>query len=163
MGGYIATSKDIAQFIRANCSGPLLHNSMSPVICQQILTAFHIIKGNDGTTIGSTKLQALRDNSNFFRNEMIRIGLHVYGEEDSPIIPVMMYFPAKIAAFSRECLSRGLAVVMVGFPATSVVLSRARFCMSAELTRQDLEFAVKVIDEVATLLCLKYKNNSIGW
>lgn len=32
---------------------------------------------------------------------MKKIGLHVYGDVDSPIIPVMVYFPAKLAAFSR--------------------------------------------------------------
>ena len=57
---------------------------------------------------------------------MINMGLHVYGDFDSPIIPVLIYMPAKVAAFSRECLKRGVAIVVVGFPATSVILSRAR-------------------------------------
>ena len=74
----------------------------------------------------------------------------------------MIYFPAKIAAFSRECLKRGIAVVVVGFPATSVVLSRVRFCISASHTREDLEKAVAVIDEVTELLCMKYNKNFIG-
>lgn len=43
----------------------------------------------------------------------------------------MLYNPTKIAAFSRECYQRGLAVVVVGFPATPIVLSRTRFCVSA--------------------------------
>ena len=66
------------------------------------------------------------------------MGLHVYGDPDSPIIPVLIYFPAKIASFSRECLKRNVAVVVVGFPATSVILSRARFCISAGHSRADL-------------------------
>ena len=74
---------------------------------------------------------------------MIKMGLHVYGSYDSPIVPVLIYMPGKLAAFSRECLKRGVAVVVVGFPATSVVLSRARFCLSAGLTRADLENAVR--------------------
>ena len=162
MGGYIAASKEVIGFIKANSAGILHHNSMSPVICQQVITAFKIIMGEDGTSIGAAKLDALRDNSNFFRSEMKRIGLHVYGDVDSPIIPVMIYFPTKVAAFSRECLKRGLAVVVVGFPATSVILSRARFCISAGHSRADLEFAVKVIDEVASLLLLKYNKSFIG-
>lgn len=43
----------------------------------------------------------------------------------------MLYNPTKIAAFSRECYARGLAVVVVGFPATPIVLSRTRICVSA--------------------------------
>jgi len=162
MGGYIASSEAIINHIRANSAGLLYHNSMSPVVCQQVLTAFKVIMGEDNTNIGATKLKTLQDNSNYFRSEMKRIGLHVYGEEDSPIIPILIYFPTKVAAFSRECLKRGLAVVVVGFPATSVILSRARFCVSAGHTRADLDFAVKVIDEVASLCLLKYSKNFIG-
>ena len=94
---------------------------------------------------------------------MRKIGLHVYGDDDSPIIPVMIYFPAKLPAFSRECLKRGLAVVVVGFPATSVVMSRARFCISAGHTREDIEYAVKVIKEVADLIFLKYSKSFLGY
>ena len=46
------------------------------------------------------------------------------------VMPVLLYNPTKIAAFSRECLKRGLAVVTVGFPATPLIESRARFCIS---------------------------------
>eukprot|EP01038_Epipyxis_sp_PR26KG_P008357 gene8357-11304_t len=163
MGGYIAASQDVIDFIRSHSAGTLYHNSLSPIVASQILTAFKVIMGEDGTQIGQQKLVSLKENSNYFRNEMIKMGLHVYGDFDSPIIPVLIYFPSKVAAFSRECLKRGLAVVVVGFPATSVILSRARFCISAGHTRADLEFAVKVIDEVSSLLCLKYERNFIGW
>ena len=162
MGGYIAASKEIINYIKSTSSGLLHHASMSPVVAQQIITAFSIIMGRDGTKVGRNKLDALINNSNYFRSEMKRLGVHVYGDYDSPIIPIMIYFPAKIAAFSRECLKRGVAVVVVGFPATSVLYSRARFCISAGHTKKDLDHAIQVIDEVTSLLCMKYKNSFIG-
>jgi serine palmitoyltransferase len=162
MGGYIAASKEIIDAVRASAAGIVYHNSMSPIVCQQILTAFKVIMGEDGTDIGQQKLQALISNSNYFREKMHSLGLHVYGHTDSPIIPVLIYMPAKVAAFSRECLKRGVAVVVVGFPATSVVLSRARFCISAGHTREDLDYAVKVIDEVTDLIGLKYARSEFG-
>ena len=39
-------------------------------------------------------------------------------------------------AFSRECLQRGLATVVVGFPA---IESRARFCLSASHTKDMID------------------------
>jgi len=42
-------------------------------------------------------------------------------------------------AFSRECLARGLAVVVVGFPAVAMAASRARFCLSAAHTKEMLD------------------------
>jgi serine palmitoyltransferase len=50
------------------------------------------------------RIKALRDNSNFFRNKLKELGFRVAGDEDSPVIPLMLYHPAKIAGFSRLCL-----------------------------------------------------------
>lgn len=38
---------------------------------------------------------------------------------------------ATAACRIRECYARGLAVVVVGFPATSLLMSRTRICISA--------------------------------
>jgi len=112
--------------------------------------------GQDGTNLGRQKLQALRDNSNYFRMRLRQMGLQVLGHYDSPIMPVMLYHPAKISGFSRECLKRGLAVVVVGFPAVPLLESRARFCISAGHTREMLDFALKEIDEIADILKIRY-------
>lgn len=118
--------------------------------------------GEDGTNIGKKKIQALRDNSNYFRMRLEEMGLLVLGQYDSPIMPVMLYNPTKIGAFSRECLKRGLAVVVVGFPAVPILASRARFCISAGHTREDLDRALKEIDEIADILKLRYKTSIMG-
>ena len=118
--------------------------------------------GEDGTSIGRRKLTALRDNSNYFRMRLSDMGLHVLGNYDSPIMPVMLYNPTKIAAFSRECLKRGLAVVVVGFPAVPILMSRARFCISAGHTRADLDGALAELEEIAVLLRLRYSRATFG-
>ena len=130
-------------------------------MCAQVLRATEIIMG-DGTDLGVSKIQDLKDNSNYFRKELVNAGLHVYGDYDSPIIPVLLYNPTKIAAFSRECFKRNLAVVVVGFPATPLISSRARFCVSAGHTRQDLEFALEQIRDVAEVLKLRYTISTTG-
>ena len=56
----------------------------------------------------------------------------------------MLYHPGKIASFSRLTLERGIAAVVVGFPATHLLTARARICISASHTRQDLDCALKV-------------------
>jgi serine palmitoyltransferase len=85
------------------------------------------------------------------------MGLLVLGRYDSPIMPVMLYIPTKIAAFSRECYKRGLAVVVVGFPAVPLLMARARFCISAAHTREDLDMALNELEEIADILHLRYK------
>lgn len=41
-------------------------------------------------------------------------------------------------AFGREMLKRNIGVVVVGFPATPIIESRARFCISAAHTKDML-------------------------
>ena len=82
--------------------------------------------------------------------------------EITTIIPVLLYDLTKIGAFSRECLKRGLAVVVVGFPATTLVKSRARFCVSAGHSRADLEDALGKIKEVAELIKIRYAISPLG-
>lgn len=108
MGGYIAGSAEFIASLRSSTAGFLQDNAMSPVVCQQILTAFKVIQGQDGTDLGATKLRQLRENSNYFRAKLSGMGVEIIGDADSPIIPLMLYNPTKISAFSRECLKRGV-------------------------------------------------------
>jgi serine palmitoyltransferase len=43
VGGYIAADKRIIDHLRVTCAGMVYHNSMSPAVCQQVLTAFKVI------------------------------------------------------------------------------------------------------------------------
>lgn len=141
VGGYVAANKELTDYIRTQSIGQLYETSMSPGTLQQVITSLKIISGEDGTDLGRRKVKQLKENSNFFRRALIDKGLRVFGDEDSPVVPIMLYFPAKISSFSRACLEKNIAVVVAGFPATPVLLSRARFCVSASHTREDLEWA----------------------
>uniref|UniRef100_A0A0E9XF50 Aminotransferase class I/classII large domain-containing protein n=1 Tax=Anguilla anguilla TaxID=7936 RepID=A0A0E9XF50_ANGAN len=80
------------------------------------------------------------------------MGFIIYGNNDSPVVPMMLYMPAKLNAFGREMLKRNIGVVVVGFPATPIIESRARFCISAAHTKEMLDMALSVISEVGDLL-----------
>jgi hypothetical protein len=49
-----------------------------------------------------------------------------------------------------------VAVVSVGFPATPVFLGRARICISAAHTKEDLNQALKVLNFFLLKLCLSF-------
>lgn len=61
------------------------------------------------TWAGAQKLARIRENSNFFRAELQKMGFEVLGDNDSPVMPIMLYNPAKIPAFSRECLRENVS------------------------------------------------------
>jgi len=155
VGGYITGKKEIIDHIRRNTFG-IFETTMSPSCCQQILSSLTIITGEDGTDEGKTRIKRLLENSNYLRSKLIDKGFQIIGDKDSPIIPLMVYHPWKVVALSREALKRNIAVVVVGYPATPLLQSRVRFCVSAAHTIEDLDRAVNEIDEIGEKLLLKY-------
>lgn len=154
-GGYIAGSKELIESFKSEGQGYVYAEPMSPVVCQQVLTSMRIIAGLDGTDEGQNRLNQIRENSIYFMRKLKKLGFIVYGDEGSPVVPMLIFNPAKIAAFSREALERGLAVVVVGYPATPIITSRVRFCISAAHTKEILDEALAKISEIGDLLQMK--------
>ncbi|CAD7698382.1 unnamed protein product [Ostreobium quekettii] len=156
-GGYIGGSKQLIKCIRNHCPAHLHATSMSPPAAEQVISALRLIMNKAGNGRGPQKIRTLRDNSNYVRKRLIDLGLEVLGDFDSPVMPVMIYNPGKLALFSRLCFRDGVAVVMVGFPATTLVNSRTRLCISAAHTKEDLDYALEVIEDVADQLVMRYR------
>mmetsp|Transcript_27178 Transcript_27178/g.46867 ORF Transcript_27178/g.46867 Transcript_27178/m.46867 type:complete len:514 (-) Transcript_27178:369-1910(-) len=156
VGGYIAGSESLIEYLKMTSPGQLYASSMAVPCVQQIITALSIVLGEDGSDLGARKLRALRDNSNYFRRRLIEAGFDVYGDEDSPVVPVMLYMPGKMPTFSRFCLENKMAVVVVGFPATPILKPRVRFCISAAHTKEDLEDAMQKMIEIADVIGIRY-------
>jgi len=155
-GGYIAGSKELIDWLRVQCPAHLYATAMSPPAVEMVLSALHVVSGKDGTDRGRRKICQLHSNSNYFRARLLQLGFNVLGDWDSPVMPVMIFNPAKVAAASREMLRRGVAVVVVGFPATPLLTARMRVCISASHSRDDLDFALEMFDELADVCRLRY-------
>ncbi|GAM19483.1 hypothetical protein SAMD00019534_026580 [Acytostelium subglobosum LB1] len=157
IGGYIAGDAPFINYLRQSSYSYLYANSMAPACAMQAYQALRTIAGEDGTDIGARKIKQLKDNSNFFRERLRQMGFQILGGRDSPVVPMMFYNPSKISAFSRMCLERHIAVVVVGYPATPLTAPRARFCLSASHTREDLEWALEHLEDIGEQLQLKYR------
>ncbi|KAM8717906.1 hypothetical protein ACLKA7_004584 [Drosophila subpalustris] len=155
-GGYIAGSKKLIDFLRTNSHAHCYAGSISPPIVQQIYTSMSIIMGEDGTDTGRNKIQQLARNTRYFRRRLAQIGVITYGHEDSPVVPMLVYLFSKIGAVIRTLTTRHIAVVGAGFPATPIMEGRIRFCLSAAHTKEQLDYALEVIDDVSENLGLKY-------
>ncbi|XP_062503727.1 serine palmitoyltransferase 2-like isoform X2 [Corticium candelabrum] len=155
-GGYIAASEEIVDQVRRHSHNDAYAVSMSGPVAAQAVSALKTIMGRDGTDLGRHRLKQLAENSRYMRRRLMEMGFIVWGNHDSPVIPLMIFQPAKLAAFSRELLARGIGVVVVGFPATGITETRARFCLSAAHTREMLDEALAVLDDVGNRLQLKY-------
>ncbi|KAK9456405.1 pyridoxal phosphate-dependent transferase [Dipodascopsis uninucleata] len=155
-GGYVAADKATIDALRLSNMGQVYAEAMSPPVLGQIQSSFRTIMGEIVPGEGHERLQRLAFNSRYLRLGLKRLGFIVTGVDDSPIIPLMLYAPAKMPAFSREMLKRKIAVVVVGYPATPLVTSRVRFCVSAALNKDDLDYILRACDELGDLLMLKF-------
>eukprot|EP00056_Hartaetosiga_gracilis_P021070 m.22616 g.22616 ORF g.22616 m.22616 type:complete len:515 (+) comp8868_c0_seq1:46-1590(+) len=155
-GGYIAADKSVISALRAYSHGQRYATSMSPPVAQQVLSSMGTIMGKQNGDDGVRRIKSLARNASYFRQLAQQMGFIVYGNNASPVVPMLIFHPAKIAAISRLFKERGVAVVVVGYPATPIVESRVRFCLSASHTREDLDHTLNALDEVGNILLLKY-------
>ncbi|XP_038592874.1 serine palmitoyltransferase 3 [Micropterus salmoides] len=155
-GGYIAGKKELVDYLRSHSHSAVYASAMSPPITEQIIRAIRCIMGKDGSTEGIRRIRQLAENTRYFRARLKEMGFIIYGHNDSPVVPILLYMPGKVVAFAREMLERKIGVVVVGFPATPITEARARFCLSAAHTRVMLNQVLHHLNEVGDTLCLKF-------
>ena len=60
---------------------------------------------------GLDRVKRLSRNSKYFRRKLQQMGFIVYGHDDSPVIPLMLFMPAKIGGLVRGCMEHNVATV----------------------------------------------------
>ncbi|ANZ76894.1 BA75_03809T0 [Komagataella pastoris] len=161
-GGYIAADKAIIDRLKLDLTTNTYGESMSPAVLTQIITSLKIIDGQLNGNEGKERLQRIAFNSRYLRLGLKRLGFIVYGADDSPVIPLLLYLPPKMPAFSRMMYDRKVAVVVVGYPATDITSSRIRFCVSSSLKKEDIDYLLKCCDEIGDTLFLKFSTGIAG-
>lgn len=96
-GGYLAGRKELVDHVRANSFSCTYANSMSPVVAKQIFCVVQVLMGLDGTDQGAKRIAQLARNTRYFRRKLSQMGFIVYGNDDSPVVPLMLVFCPKIA------------------------------------------------------------------
>ncbi|KAA1064511.1 serine palmitoyltransferase component [Puccinia graminis f. sp. tritici] len=179
-GGYIAGKASIIRALRAKNHSSVYGESMSPAVIQQIMSSLTLIAGledpeptgqppsstpdKDPSALvprplvpeGQERLRRLAFNARYLSSGLRKLGFIVYGDRDSPIIPLLIFHPGKMLQFSRMMLERyAIVVVVVAYPATPLVSSRVRFCVSASHTKEDIDKILIATDQIGELLGLK--------
>lgn len=154
-GGYIAAEKWIIDKLRLDLTTANYGEPISAPVLGQIVSSLKTITGELNPGEGKERLQRIAFNSRYLRLSLQRLGFIVYGISDSPVIPLLLYTPSKMPSFSRMMLERNIAVVVVAYPATPLNESRVRFCVSSSLTKDDIDYLLRHIDELGDKLYLK--------
>ncbi|XP_054161616.1 serine palmitoyltransferase 2-like [Oppia nitens] len=154
-GGYIAGHKHIIDYIRINTYSAYATNMSAPVV-QQIISVVKILMKQMGGNEGILKVRQLSENTRYFRKRLTEMGFIIIGHPESPVIPLMLYFPSIAVVAVKNGLKAGIATVAAGYPATSLTTTRLRLCMSASHTREQLDKALDIISDIGDHCCIKY-------
>jgi glycine C-acetyltransferase len=134
-GGYTSGRKEIVELLRQRSRPYLFSNSVAPPIVAASLKVLELL-----TESGDLRKQ-LRENTRFFRRQMVAAGFNILPGEH-PIVPVIFGDPVVASRMAELLLTKGVYVVAFSYPVVPQGKARIRVQISAAHTRADLEFAL---------------------
>ena len=140
-GGYTAAHTEIVEMLRQRSRPYLFSNSLAPSITAAGIAMLDLLE-----TSGEL-LQQLRDNTAYFRSEMVARGFEI-PESDHPIVPIMIGDAVEAAEMADRLLAEGIYVRAFSFPVVPRGKARIRTQMSAAHSRDDLDLAITAFEKV---------------
>lgn len=139
-GGYTCAKAEVVEMLRQKSRPYLFSNSLSPAITGASIRVLELIRAS------ADLLAQLRENTQYFRTEMTKRGFEI-PESTHPIVPVMIGDAVKAAKMADEVLARGVYVRAFSYPVVPKGAARIRTQLSATLTREDLDRAIRAFEE----------------
>jgi glycine C-acetyltransferase len=139
-GGYTAAHKEIVEMLRQRSRPYLFSNSLAPSIAAAGIAMLDLLE-----TSGEL-LQRLRENTAYFRSEMVGRGFDI-PESDHPIVPIMIGDAVEAAAMADRLLAEGIYVRAFSFPVVPRGKARIRTQISAAHSRDDLVQAITAFEK----------------
>jgi len=140
-GGYTSGRKEIIAWLRQRSRPYLFSNTLAPTIAAASLKILELLKEGDDLR------RKLKENSNYFRAEMEKLGFNMV-PGDHAIIPVMLGDAVLAGKMAKGMLEEGIYVVGFSFPVVPRGQARIRTQMSAAHGKTHIDKAVAAFKKV---------------
>ncbi len=140
-GGYTSGRKEIIAWLRQRSRPYLFSNTLAPTIAAASLKILELLKQGDDLR------RKLKENSNYFRAEMEKLGFNLV-PGDHAIIPVMLGDAVLAGKMAQGMLEEGIYVVGFSFPVVPRGQARIRTQMSAAHDKTHIDKAVAAFKKV---------------
>ena len=140
-GGYTSGRKEIIAWLRQRSRPYLFSNTLAPTIAAASLKILELLKQGDDLR------RKLKENSNYFRAEMEKLGFNLV-PGDHAIIPVMLGDAVLAGKMAQGMLAQGIYVVGFSFPVVPKGQARIRTQMSAAHDKTHIDKAVAAFKKV---------------
>ena len=144
-GGYTSGRKEIIAWLRQRSRPYLFSNTLAPPIAAASLKILELLKKGDDLRL------KLKENSNYFRSEMEKLGFNLV-PGDHAIIPVMLGDAVLAGKMAQGMLEEGIYVVGFSFPVVPRGQARIRTQMSAAHDKTHIDKAVAAFKKVGRQL-----------
>ena len=144
-GGFVAGSAALCDYLTQRSRPQLFSNALPPTVAASALASVQFIEQHPD------RVQTLRDNARYFREQIIEAGFKPLAGE-TPIIPIIVGETSTAIQMSDMLLADGVFVTGFGFPVVPQGQARVRCQVSAAHTKDDLDEAIRAIVKVGKTL-----------
>ncbi|HVF39639.1 MAG TPA: glycine C-acetyltransferase [Gemmatimonadaceae bacterium] len=140
-GGFVAGSSALCDMLTQRSRPQLFSNALPPTVAASALEAIRFLNAHPD------RVQRLRDNAIYFREQIIEAGFKPLAGE-TPIVPIIVGETATAIRMSDMLLDEGVFVTGFGFPVVPQGQARVRCQLSAAHSRDDIDEAVAAFRSV---------------
>lgn len=145
IGGYVASTKEMKQFLMAKARPFLFSSSHPPSVTATCLAALDVLESDP------ERIRRLWDNARFFKEELKKMGFDT-GASETPITPVIVGDSAKARKLEESLFEEGVFALSIVFPTVARGRERLRTIITSEHTLKDLEFALSKFQKIGRAL-----------
>jgi glycine C-acetyltransferase len=145
MGGYIAGSAKIVEYLRQRARPFLFSSAATPPDVAACIAAIGILEASD------EPVRKLWDNARVFKAGLKDLGFDL-GASETPITPVMLGEASTAWDFSKALFAEGVFATAIAFPTVPRGKARIRVMLSAAHSAEDLSFAIERFAKVGRRL-----------
>ncbi len=152
MGGYIAASTELCDFVRSYASGFIFTTALPPAVAAGATASIKHLK------VSATERKRQRDNVAKVKSKLTKAGIPVM-DNPSHIVPVMINCPIKCKRISDLLLQdHGIYVQPIYYPTVAMGTERLRLTPSPQHTDDDIDRLVIALVTVINSVNSKRKS-----
>lgn len=141
LGGFIATDKEITNYLRHHSRSYIFTASITPASTAAALAAIDILEKEP------ERQEHLWEMTNFALKGLKDMGVEI-GNTSTPIIPIFIRDDYKTFTVTRDLLEEGIFVNPVVSPAVAPHDTLIRFSLMSTHTKEQVEYALEKIKKV---------------
>lgn len=145
VGGYVAGSKDLIDWLKVRARPFLFSTSMTPASCGAVIEAINMLTESDEL------VKKVWENGNYLKKGLKKLGFDI-GHSETPITPCIIGDAEKAQLFSKELYEEGVYAKSIVFPTVPLGTARVRNMPTAAHTKGMLDNALMAYEKVGKKL-----------